>query len=214
MGQTTRLRLIQDRFITGHSNCDLRRHWESRADPAVRRIGKPNPDPTYPTYAVGDEDSDNEATRVAVVTGQRSGQNQLEDLLRWAISTAERPVLKPEVSDVEKLLQQLVREPQSRPPAVVSPPVPTALEQMLHSFLDGQRQRQRPPPRQRPTRRDCTDVVCFFCGKSGHTATRYPNLNEAFPFLQPGWQTEKTSGGFAMIPRQVTTNRPRAENGG
>ena len=78
--------------------------------------------------------------RVAVVTGQRSGQNQLEDLLRRVISTAERPAPKTEVSDVEKLLQQLVREPQSWPPAVVSPPVPTAREQMLRSFLDGQRQ--------------------------------------------------------------------------
>ena len=196
MGQTARLRLIRDRFIAGYSNCDLRRHldsvspetpirdvvdrcrvWESHANPAVHRIGKPNPDPTYPTYAIGDADSDNEATRVAVVTGQRSGQIQLEDLLRRVISTAERPAPKPEVPDVEKLLQQLVRETQSRPPAVVSPPVPTALEQMLRSFLDGQRQRQRPPPRQRPTRRDWTDVVCFSCGKSGHTATRCPKLN-------------------------------------
>ena len=29
MGQTARLRLIRDRFIAGHSNCDLRRHLES-----------------------------------------------------------------------------------------------------------------------------------------------------------------------------------------
>ena len=98
MGQTAQLRLIRDIFIAGHGNCDLCRHldsvspetairdvvdrcrvWESHADPAIRRIGKPNPDPTYPTYAVGDADSDNEVTRVAAVTGQRSGQNQLED---------------------------------------------------------------------------------------------------------------------------------------
>ena len=154
MGRTARLCLIRDQFIAGHSNCYLRRHldsvspetpirdvvdrchvWESHADPAVRRISKPNPDPTYSAYAVGDE-----ATRVAVVTGQRSGQNQLEDLLRRVISTAEPPAPKPEVPDVEKLLQQLVRGTQSRSPAVVSPPVPTALEQMLRSFLDGQRQ--------------------------------------------------------------------------
>ena len=82
MGQTARLRLIRDRFIAGHTNCDLRRHldsvsletpirdvvdrcrvWESHSDPAVSRISKPNPDPTYPAYAVGDADSDNEATR-------------------------------------------------------------------------------------------------------------------------------------------------------
>ena len=69
-------------LIAGHSNCDLCRHldsvspetpirdvvdrcriWESHADPAVRRIGKPNPDPTCPTYAVGDADSDNETLR-------------------------------------------------------------------------------------------------------------------------------------------------------
>ena len=120
--------------------------WESHADPAFRRIGKPNPNLTYPTYTIGDADSDNETTRVAVVTGQRSGQNQLEDLLRRVISTAERPALKPEVPDIEKLLQKLVSETQSRPPAVIGPPVPTTLEQMLRYFLDGQRQRQRPPP--------------------------------------------------------------------
>ena len=182
MGQTARLRLIRDRFIAGHSNCDLRRHldsispetpirdvvdrchvWESHANPAVRRISKPTPDPTYPAYAVSDTDSDNEVTRVAAVTGLISDLNQLENLLRHVISTAERPALNPEISDMEKLLQQLVREPPNWPAAVVNPPVPTTLEHMLRSFLDGQRQRQQQPPRQRqrqrqrPTRRDCTD---------------------------------------------------------
>ena len=68
MGQTARLRLIRDRFIAGHDNCDLCRHldsvppetpirdvvdrcrvWESHADPIVRRMNKPTPDMTYPT---------------------------------------------------------------------------------------------------------------------------------------------------------------------
>ena len=224
MRQTARLRLIRDRFITGHSNCDLRRHldsvspetpirdlvdrchvWESHADPAVRRMSKATPDPMYPAYAVGDTDSDNEVTRVAAVTGLKSDQNQLADSLRRVISTAEHPALKPEISDMAKLLQQLGREALNRPPAVVNPPVPTTLEQMLRSFLDGQRQRQRQPPRQRPTRRDWTDMVCFSCGKSGH---------EAFPFLQPGWRTEKTPGRFVMIPPQGTMDRRWAENDG
>ena len=30
MGQTPRLRLIRDRFIAGHSNCDLRRHLDTQ----------------------------------------------------------------------------------------------------------------------------------------------------------------------------------------
>ena len=75
MGHRARLRLIRDRFIAGHSSCELRRHldsvspethirdvvdrcrvWESHADPAVRRISKPSPDPIYPAYVVGDSD--------------------------------------------------------------------------------------------------------------------------------------------------------------
>ena len=76
----------------------------------------------------------------------------------------------------------------------------TTLEQMLRSFLDGQRRRQRPSPRQQPSRRDWTDVMCFSCGKSGHAATRCP-------FLQPGWQAEKAPGGFIMTPPQVTMGR-------
>ena len=91
MGQTARLRLIRDRFIACHSNCDLRRHldsappetpirdvvdrcrvWESHADPTVCRMSKPAPDPTYLAYAVGDTDSVNEITRVAAVTGLKS----------------------------------------------------------------------------------------------------------------------------------------------
>ena len=96
MGQTARLRLIRDRVIAGHSNCDLRRHLdsvspetpirdvvdrcrvcESHADPVVRRMSKPTPDPTYPAYAVGDTDSDNEVTRVTAVTGLRSDQTRI-----------------------------------------------------------------------------------------------------------------------------------------
>ena len=82
-GQTSRLRLIRDRFIAGHDNCDLRRHldsvppetpirdvvdhcrvWESHADPMVCRMTKPTPDMTYPTYAVGDADKDKEVIKV------------------------------------------------------------------------------------------------------------------------------------------------------
>ena len=142
---------------------------------------------------------------MATVTGQRSGTNQLEDLLRRLLTTVESPAPTPEVPAVEKLLQRLV----TKTPPVVSPPALTELEQMMRSFLAGQRQRQRPP--QGPARRD---VVCFSCGKSGHAATRCPNLNDSFPFMQPGWRAEKTPGGFIMIPPRVEMDRRRAENGG
>ena len=53
-------------------------------------------------------------------------------------------------------------------------------------------------------------MVCFSCGKSGHTATRCPNLNEAFRFLQPGWRTESfrleagDKSGYELYPGQST----------
>ena len=113
----------------------------------------------------------------------------------------------PEVPAVEKLLQRMVAETQSRPPPVLSSPAPTELEQMMRSFLAGQRQRNRPPQRQRPARRDWSDVVCFSCGKSGHAATRCPNLNDSFPFMQSGWRAEKTPTLWGHSGREC----PRAE---
>ena len=52
-------------------------------------------------------------------------------------------------------------------------------------------------------------MLCFSCVKSGHAATRCPNLNDSFPFMQTGWQTEKTPGGFIMIPPRVAMDRRR-----
>ena len=102
------------------------------------------------------------------------------------------PIL--EVPPVENLLQRLVTETQSRPSPDVSPPASAGLEQMLRLFLSGQ-QPTWPPPRQRPIQRDWNGVVCFSCGKSGHAVTRCPNLDESFPFMQPGLRVEKTPGG-------------------
>ena len=92
MGQTARLRLIWDRSIAGHGSCELWRHldsvppetpvrdvvdrfrvWESHADPAVRRVSKPSPDPIYLAYVVGDSDNISETTQVAAVTMLKSG---------------------------------------------------------------------------------------------------------------------------------------------
>ena len=206
MEQTARLRLIRDRFVAGHDNCDLRRPldsvppetpirdvvdrcrvWESHADPIARHTTKPTPDMTYPTYAVGDADRDREVIKVAAVTGVRSDQNQLHDLLRRIVSAVERPTPTPEISDVKKLLLQLSRAPPEGPAPVVD--TATTYEATVWS-----------------------DVICFSCGKAGHAATRCPDYNDSLPFLQPGWQKEKTPGGFIMIPPRVAMDRRRAEN--
>ena len=91
MGQTARLRLIRNRIIAGHSSCELRRYldsvlpetpirdvadrcrvWESHADPEVRRISKPSPDPIYLAYVVGDSDNIS-ATKLVVRYGSAGG---------------------------------------------------------------------------------------------------------------------------------------------
>ena len=184
MGQTARLQLIRDRFIAGHSSCELRRYldsippetpmrdvvdrcrvWESHADPAVRRVSKTSPDPIYPAYVVEDSDNISETKRVAAVTRPKSGPDQLEDMLRRllaAIATqAPVPALVPDVPAVEKLLQRLVAETQSRPPPVVTPPESVGLEKLLRSYLSGQ-QPVRPQTRQRPIRRDWNGVVSVY----------------------------------------------------
>ena len=170
MGQVARLRLIRDRFIAGHANCDLRRYqdcvppdtplrdivdrcrvWESHGSTETRRVSKPIPDPVYPTYVV------------------RS---------------------KPELPTVME---------------------PAGLEAMLRSYFTGQ-QLTGPGPRGRPLRKDWSDMKCFSCGKSGHSATRCPTLDASFPFILPGWKAEKTPTGFMMISPKMAMDRRRAEN--
>ena len=136
MGQTARLWLVCDRFITGHNSCELRRHldsippetplrdvvdrcriWESH----VRRVCKPSPDQTYPAYVVGDSDSISETTRVAAVTQPKSGLDQLEDLLRALIVSCGSPGSHTGSAPCREVVQRLVTETQSSPSPVVSP---------------------------------------------------------------------------------------------
>ena len=96
MGQTVRLRLIRDRFIAGHGSCELRRYfdcvppdtplrdivdryrvWESHADPEVRRVSKPMPEPAYPTYVVKQSEYDTEPVQVVTVNKPNSPVDQL-----------------------------------------------------------------------------------------------------------------------------------------
>ena len=137
-------------------------------------------------------DNISETTRVRVVTRLKSGPDQLEDLLRRLLTAVDTPAPIPEVPVVEKLLQRLVVETQSRPPPVMSHPESVGLETMW-----------------RPVRRDWNGVMFFSCGKSGHAATRCPNLDEGFPFMLPRWRAEKTPGGWRWtVGRRKTATDP------
>ena len=188
---------------------------QSHADPEIIRVSKPGPEPIYPAYVVGDLDKVVEAIRVAAVTKPKSTPDQVDffrQLLPGVAPPAPVPALVPEVPVVEKLWQHLVAETQIRQSAPVVASEPAGLETLLLLLLSGQLAPVQ-QPRQGSFRRDCNAVVCFSCGKAGHSATRCPTLDETFPFMLPGWKAEKTPGGYIMIAPRVAAERRRAENG-
>ena len=236
MGQVARLRLIRDRFIAGHTSCDLRRYldcvppdtplrdivdrcrvWESHGTTEIRRVSKPVTDPVYPTYTVEQPEYDDAPVCMVSVNKQNNPTDQTEELLRKLVEALApvEPIKPPaKASDSitldelsELLMSQVVR---SKPelPALVEP---TGLEAMLRSYFTGQ-QSTGLGPRGRPLRKDWSDMKCFSCGKSGHSATRCPTLDVSFPFILPGWKAEKTQTGFLMISPKMAMDRHRAEN--
>ena len=99
IGQTSRLRLIRDRFIAGHESCELHRHldclppdtslrdivdrcrvWESHSDLSARNVNQPKR--TYPAYVVKPSEKEPETVRAITVNKpERSGEDTNE-LLR------------------------------------------------------------------------------------------------------------------------------------
>ena len=124
-----------------------------------------------------------------------------------ATSTARAP----EPSVLDKLVQLLTEKAATRKPVLPAPTEPTKLETRLQTFFEG-RQMTNQQFRPRPVQRDWSEVKCFSCGKSGHSATCFPTLDITFPFILPGWNAEKTSTGYMMISPRRAMDRRRAES--
>ena len=173
------------------------------------------PEPVYPTYVVGQSDYDDEPVYVVSVNKQNNQMDQADELLKKlleALTTAASPPIRtPEVTPLEKLTQLLISETVKREPAPPTPVEPTGLEALLQTYFTGQ---QSPGlgPRFRQLRRNWADVKCFSCGKTGHSANRCPKLDVTFPFILPGWKSEKTPNGYLMISPKMAMDRRRAEN--
>ena len=140
MGQAARRRLIRDRFIAGHNSCELCRYldcvppdtplrdivdrcrvWESHAEPEVRRVSKPMPEPAYPAYVVNESEYETEPVRVVTVNKPNSLVDQMEELLKRLLAgltpAVPTPAKAPETSPMDKLVQLLLLETQKRKPA-------------------------------------------------------------------------------------------------
>ena len=101
-------------YSGGHASCELRRYldsvpsetpiwdvmdrcwvWESHADPEIRRVSKPGPDPIYPAYVINDSDKVGDDIQVAAVTKPKSTTDQMEELLRHLLVGVTTPIPVP-----------------------------------------------------------------------------------------------------------------------
>ena len=121
------------------------------------------------------------------------------------------PARAPEPSSMDKLVQLLTGKLAKNTSVPPAPAEPMKLETMLRTYFGG-KQSPCQQSRIRPVRRNWSDVKCFSCGKTGHSATRCPMLDVTFPFILPGWKAEKTLTGYLMISPKMATDRRRVEN--
>ena len=146
---------------------------------------------------------------VAAVTAPPVGPNGLEALLRrlhvLPTTPMPTPLPMPIPTELESLLQRLL----SGVPAPTPTPPPRTgimqLESLLQRLLPGMpvtASQTRPGP----VRRDWATIVFFNCAKSGHGVGRCPKLNEAFPYMLPGWPAEKVAGNYMMISPGLQRN--------
>ena len=183
MGPNARLRLIRDRFITGHPDCAVRRHldsvppetpirdivdrcrvWESHADADAQRIVKPTLERERPVYTVNEPECMPADQVMAAVTTTSAGLADLEASLRHLLLTTPVQAPPPRPVPTEIMLERLLSNAPAPPPQTAI----TDIEIMLHTRLLPGMPSRTPRSRLVPARRDWATIVCFSCGKPGH----------------------------------------------
>ena len=158
IGQTSRLRLIRDRFIAGHESCELRRHldclppdtplrhivdrcrvWESHSDFPGRSISRP--EPPYPAYVVTTPEKEPDPVRAVTVNKPECPAEDTNELLKKLVEMltpkATPTTRVPELAGLDKLAQLLTEKVATRKPTLPMQTEPIKLETRLQDFLEG-----------------------------------------------------------------------------
>ena len=229
MGHLARLRLVRDRFITGQDSCALRRHldsvspetpirdivdrcrvWESHAEFVDRRGWHPSPDRSHPVYTINDGGNAGDDLPGVADDMTPEAEDMLESLLQHLLPTpaVSPPKATPIPSELELLIQRLMGNDRPVQLAPMRRSGFTDMEVLIQNLLPVAQPTWEQPTRE-SGRRDWSTVVCFSCGKPGHAASRCPVLDMTFPFLPPGWQSERVGGGFVMQSPRILAERYR-----
>ena len=93
--------------------------WESHADPEVRRVRKPMPEPAY---VVNEPEYETEPVQVVTVNKPNSSVDQMEELVKRLLAVltpaVPTPAKAPETSPMDKVVQLLLLETEKRKPAL------------------------------------------------------------------------------------------------
>ena len=146
-------------------------------------------EPAYPAHMVKKPEYEDEPVRTVTVNQPESSVDQSKELLKKLLAiltpAVPAPARAPEPSSMDKLVQLLIGKFAKNTPAPPAPAEPTKLETMLRTYFGG-KQSPSQQSRLRPVRRNWSDVKCFSCGKTGHSATRCPMLDVYFPIYIAG----------------------------
>ena len=190
-------RLIRARFIAGHGICELRRYldcvppdtslrdivdrcrvWESHAEPEVRRVSKPMPEPAYPACVVNESEYETEPVRVVTVNKLNSSVDQMEELLKRLLAgltpAVPTPAKVPETSPIDKLVQLLLLETQKRKPAPQVLAESPGLERCFERILRNSSRHDKAPVSTGTTRLARNEL--FFMWEIGSWRKPLPNL--------------------------------------
>ena len=154
------------------------------------------PEPAYPTYVVEQSEYETEPVQVVTVNKPNNSINQSEELLKKLLAVL-TPIVPPPPPPGEG--SRIITNGQASPTVVIgnreekTGPSDAGRASGVRDIASNVLRRSpRQELRLRPVRRNWSDVKCFSCGKTGHSATRFPTLDVTFPFILPGWKAEKT----------------------